>query len=39
MNSGGGPIHTHVPVHAHSQFSQRFIIFHRKDVYHIIDDY
>ena len=31
--SGGGPIH------AHPQFSSRFVIFHRKDVNHIIDNY
>ena len=34
--SGGGPIHACVPVHAHPQFSERFTIFHRKYVYHII---
>ena len=34
LSSSGGE-----PVHAHPQFSQRFIIFHRKDVYHIIDNY
>ena len=39
MRSSGGPIHASVPIHAHPQFSQRFIIFHRKDVYHIIDNY
>ena len=32
-HSGGGPIH------AHPQFSQRFELFHGKDVYHIIDNY
>ena len=38
ITSGGGPIHARVPIHAHPQFSQGFIIFHRKDVYHIIDN-
>ena len=39
MYSGGGPIHARVPIHAHPQFSLRFIIFHREDVYHIIDNH
>ena len=39
LSSGGGPIHAHVPIHAHPQFSQRFVLFHGKDVYHIIDNY
>ena len=38
-SSGGGPIQAHAPIHAHPQFSQRFVIFHGKDVYHIIDNY
>ena len=37
--SGGGPVHACVPIHAHPQFSQRFMIFHRKAVYHNIDNY
>ena len=37
--SGGGPIHVHVSIHAHPQFSQRFVLFHAKYVYHIIDNY
>ena len=28
--SGGGPIHAHVPIHAHPQFSLRFIVFEGK---------
>ena len=36
--SGGGPVHARVPIHAHPQFSQRFMIFHRKAVYHNIDN-
>ena len=39
MFSGGGPIHARVPIHAHPQFSWRFIIFHRYGVYHIIDNH
>ena len=39
MVSGGGPIHTRVPIHAHPQFSQRFVFLHGKNVYHIIDNY
>ena len=31
--NGGGPIH------AHPQFSQRFVLFHGKDIYHIIGNY
>ena len=38
LYSGGGPIHAHVPIHAHPQFSQRFELFHGK-VYHIIGNY
>ena len=38
MYSRGGPIHARVPIHAHPQFSQRFVLFHGKDVYHIIDN-
>ena len=38
LPSGGGPIHARVPIHAHPQFSQRFILFHGKDVYPIIDN-
>ena len=38
-SSGGGPIHARVPIHAHPQFSQRFVLFDGKDVYHIIDNY
>ena len=38
LYSGGGPIHARVPIHAHPQFSQRFVPFHGKDVYHIIDN-
>ena len=34
----GGPIHARVPIHAHPQFSQRFVLFHGKNVYHIIDN-
>ena len=37
--SGGGPIHARVPIQAHPQFSWRFILFHREDVYHIIDNH
>ena len=37
--SGGGPIHASVPIHAHPQFSLRFVLSHGKDVYHIIDNY
>ena len=36
--SGGGPIHARVPIHAHPQFSQRFVLFHGKNVYRIIDN-
>ena len=38
-SSGGGPIHARVPIHAHPQFSFRFINFHRKDVDQNIDNY
>ena len=38
FSSGGGPIHARVPIHAHPQFSRRFVRFHGKDVYHIIDN-
>ena len=38
-SSGGGPVHAQVPIHAHPQFSWRFMIFHREDVYHIIDNH
>ena len=38
-SSGGGAIHAHVPIHAHPQFSQRYVLFHGNDVYHIIDNY
>ena len=38
-SSGGGPIYARVPIQAHPQFSWRFIIFHREDVYHIIDNH
>ena len=37
--SGGGPIHVCVPIHTHSQFSQRFVLSHGKDVYHIKNNY
>ena len=37
-SSGGGPIHARVPIHAHPQFSQRFVLFHGKNVYQIIDN-
>ena len=37
--SGGGPIHARVPIHAHPQFSQRLVLLHGKNVYHIIDNY
>ena len=39
MTSGGGPVHACVPIHAHPQFPQRFVIFHRIAVYHDIDNY
>ena len=38
-SSGGGPIHARVAIHAHPQFSQRFVLLHGKNVYHIIDNY
>ena len=31
------PIYAHVPIHAHPQFSLRFIVFGGKYVYHVID--
>ena len=37
--SGGGPVHARVPIHAHPQFSSKFMIFHSEDVYHIIDNH
>ena len=37
--SGGGPIHARVPIHTHPQFSQRFVLLHGKNVYHIIGNY
>ena len=39
FHSGGGPVHARVPIHTHPQFFQRFVIFHRKAVYHDIDNY
>ena len=37
-NSGGGSIHARVPIHAHPQFSLRFIVFDGKYICHVIDN-
>ena len=37
--TGFQPVHARLPIHADPQFSQGFMIFHRKAVYHNIDNY